>query len=99
MTNENREDEITEFSRYSTTDRLLERFFPVIAAIKFKNLNSGDWFKKSNKSFMKIDRIEDKWGSAWNAVSILGIPEEFDDNEDVANNKSITPPTRGGACS
>ena len=61
--------------------------------MKFKDLNSGDWFKSEQRfvlfflshgqSFMKMDRIEDKWGSAWNAVSILGIPEEFNDDEDI----------------
>ena len=59
--------------------------------MKFKDLNSGDWFKSEqrfvlfrlNDPFIKMDRIEDKWGSAWNAVSVLGVPEEFNDNEDV----------------
>lgn len=56
--------------------------------MKFKELNSGDWFKSERRfamidPFIKMDRIEDKWGSAWNAVSVFGVPDEFDDDENV----------------
>ena len=50
----------------------------------FSALELGQWFHDPtnlslDKPFMKIDRIEDKWGNIWNVVDLNGVLEYFDE--------------------